>query len=105
MEKGSGHGAVTAGELDGRCRGVGDARRQQLWLRGRGGWYGQREVGRRAVCGGGGAAWQRWRAAWPCGTARWRGRAMSGSWGGLCERLQRGKKLGRRNRAFKKFNF
>jgi hypothetical protein len=37
MEKGSEHGAVAAGELNGRCQGVGrgDARRQQPWLRGR----------------------------------------------------------------------
>jgi hypothetical protein len=76
MEKGSGHGAVTVGELDGRCRGVGDARRQQLWLRGRGGWYGQREVGRcaaGAVLPGGGGVRQGHAA---CVTARWRGRAV-----------------------------
>jgi hypothetical protein len=69
-------------------------------------WAGATRDGSSRGCGGGVVVRPgRSRATVVCDAAgRW-GQTVRGGWGGLCERRRCGKKLGGRNKAFKKFNF
>jgi hypothetical protein len=97
MEKGSGCKTMAGGELDGRCRGGGGARRQP-WLRVRRGRDSPREPGQCAVG-----------AAWP---GRLTACDAAGAWA-RCERQGREmcgdaavwEETERKKPTFKKFNF